>query len=783
MISWRGIVDRFRSLPRKTRAGLLAGAAFALGAGALLAAVPSIVREMAEERAEARGLSIAIDSVRLGIDKLRLRGVRVRDTKLAEASAELDSVEVGLGIFGARRIRVEGARLLVTGNEQALRERVDALRGTRARTEPNAGTPRELDLEVSGVDIRYREGTLQGRAVDAWGIHVERSGREPLRLSWDLLRVRSGRFSADVSSGEAWLSDGRERRLERVEVAAVAVRANLDQVSGAAAKDADPVAGAATSAAGPPTLEVVLANLGPALARVLGERFRTKIVALRAEASRGGERVRIGPSTAELTREGEALRLSIVPHPAAASAGTPLTIRARAPLRPGPVEVELGGGPLSLAALGVQEGDFGLLGTERARLEAELKLVLSPNGDLEVSSRGRLEQVRLRRAALSSSEIGGIDLAWRGAGSGRLDGSKVLVRDAELTVGEVRAQLSGEIERDAERLVVRGQGSLPAVACSSLRAALPEGLAPLLAGVKLDGTFALSAAVDYDSKKPTATKTKLELSNRCRVSEVPPAISPKRFRNAWLREVKGADGQPMAVESGPGSPDWTAYEEISPHLETAVIVSEDGGFFRHRGFDARAMESALRDNLIARRYMRGASTISMQLAKNLYLGSEKTIGRKIQEAVLVVLLEQELSKHELMELYLNVIEFGPGIYGVRQAARHYFDEEPGDLSLAQALYLSSILPNPDASHFRPDGSLSERWTAYLRKLMQIAHRIGRITQEELEAGLIEEIRFRVPSAQGAGRAAGGAAGGGFSEGDYPSDIGRASRSVELPASP
>jgi membrane peptidoglycan carboxypeptidase len=145
--------------------------------------------------------------------------------------------------------------------------------------------------------------------------------------------------------------------------------------------------------------------------------------------------------------------------------------------------------------------------------------------------------------------------------------------------------------------------------------------------------------------------------------------------------------------------------------------------------------------------LRGASTVSMQLAKNLYLEREKTLSRKFQEAVLTLLLEQELSKHELLELYLNVIEFGPGVYGVRQAARYYFNEEPRDLSLAQALYLGSILPSPSSSHFRPDGRVSEGWSEYLRKLMHVARKIGRISQEELERGLLEQVEFRKPSAE------------------------------------
>ena len=147
--------------------------------------------------------------------------------------------------------------------------------------------------------------------------------------------------------------------------------------------------------------------------------------------------------------------------------------------------------------------------------------------------------------------------------------------------------------------------------------------------------------------------------------------------------------------------------------------------------------------------MRGASTLSMQLAKNLYLGQEKTLSRKLQEAVFTMLLEQELSKVELLELYLNVVEFGPGIYGIGPAAQYYFAKHPRDLTLGQALYLASILPNPDASHFKEDGRLSPGWTSYLKRLMQIAHDRKRINDDELEAGLGEQVAFRVPGGGGA----------------------------------
>jgi membrane peptidoglycan carboxypeptidase len=183
-------------------------------------------------------------------------------------------------------------------------------------------------------------------------------------------------------------------------------------------------------------------------------------------------------------------------------------------------------------------------------------------------------------------------------------------------------------------------------------------------------------------------------------------------------------------------------------METAVVVCEDGHFPYHRGFDFEAIQNSIRDNLNQGRFARGASTVTMQLAKNLYLGKEKTLGRKLQEAVLTQLLEQELSKRELIELYLNVIEYAPGVYGIGPAARYYFAKTPADLSLGQALYIASILPNPEHQHFARDGKVSPGWTKYLQRLMHIAKKIGRISDEQLATGLSEQVAFRVADAGG-----------------------------------
>jgi membrane peptidoglycan carboxypeptidase len=187
------------------------------------------------------------------------------------------------------------------------------------------------------------------------------------------------------------------------------------------------------------------------------------------------------------------------------------------------------------------------------------------------------------------------------------------------------------------------------------------------------------------------------------------------------------------------------YSAISRFMEVAVLTTEDGRFPRHHGFDDEAIVNSIRENLRTGRFVRGASTISMQLARNVYLGRERTISRKLQEAVLTLYLEQELTKQELMELYLNVIEFGPLVYGVGPAARHYFNTSAGSLSLGQALYLSSILPSPSKQHFGAGGAVSAGYSGVLRRLMRHAHKSKRISDEELEEGLRETVILGSPS--------------------------------------
>jgi monofunctional biosynthetic peptidoglycan transglycosylase len=139
---------------------------------------------------------------------------------------------------------------------------------------------------------------------------------------------------------------------------------------------------------------------------------------------------------------------------------------------------------------------------------------------------------------------------------------------------------------------------------------------------------------------------------------------------------------------------WVPLARMSPHLLRAVLVSEDASFYRHKGFDWDGLKDALTRNWEQGRLRRGGSTITQQLAKNLYLSPDKNLLRKGHEAMLARELERTLPKKRILELYLNVAEWGHGVFGAEAAARHHFGKSAGDVSPAEAALLAAMLPSP-----------------------------------------------------------------------------------------
>jgi monofunctional biosynthetic peptidoglycan transglycosylase len=161
---------------------------------------------------------------------------------------------------------------------------------------------------------------------------------------------------------------------------------------------------------------------------------------------------------------------------------------------------------------------------------------------------------------------------------------------------------------------------------------------------------------------------------------VPPPVTP-------LMLIRAAEGYGLTK-------DWVPLHEISPHLQRAVIAAEDAKFCVHRGFDWEAVDNAIERYQSGRRHLLGASTISMQTSKNLFLWPGRTFLRKGAEAYLTVWLEALLPKERILELYLNEIEWGPGIYGAEAAAREFFGASAARLTASQAALMAAVLPNP-----------------------------------------------------------------------------------------
>lgn len=206
------------------------------------------------------------------------------------------------------------------------------------------------------------------------------------------------------------------------------------------------------------------------------------------------------------------------------------------------------------------------------------------------------------------------------------------------------------------------------------------------------------------------------------------------------------NGQPVRTFAiGPSNPDFRPLDSISPLLQTSILQSEDGGFFYHNGFLPGAIQEALIHDLKVKRFARGGSTISMQLVKNVFLSRHKNIARKLEEALIVWLIEHQhiTSKERMYEVYLNIVEWGPLIYGAREASQFYFGKEPSQLTANEAIFMASIIPKPKhfRSAFNADATLKENQEGYFRIIAERLKAKGLLTEEQA-ADIRPEIEIK-----------------------------------------
>ncbi|GAB4437095.1 MAG: biosynthetic peptidoglycan transglycosylase [bacterium] len=194
--------------------------------------------------------------------------------------------------------------------------------------------------------------------------------------------------------------------------------------------------------------------------------------------------------------------------------------------------------------------------------------------------------------------------------------------------------------------------------------------------------------------------------------------------------------RPYSFILGPKNPQFVYWNSISHNVKWAVILSEDAKFYKHSGVDYEAMKSAFKKNLELGKYVRGGSTITQQLAKNVFLSREKTLIRKLKELVIAFLLEAKLSKTRILELYLNTVEFGPLVYGIGHASHFYFGKSPSSLNPLEAALLASLLPGPKIYNpYRNMDRVEQRAKKILKRMAEVKV----ITEEEKERYLASSL--------------------------------------------
>lgn len=327
--------------------------------------------------------------------------------------------------------------------------------------------------------------------------------------------------------------------------------------------------------------------------------------------------------------------------------------------------------------------------------------------------------------------------------------------DAAVSIGENYIELEKKTTVRIKRLIAHPFGKItfkphrtiafgvdiPQLAAQDMFDSFPQGMFDNLEGIRVSGKLKYHLNLYADLDNPDSVRLSAEMDKTdFRINSWGKTNLSKI--NVPFTYVPYEDGKPMrSIFVGPTNPNFTPINEVSPYLKNAILTAEDPSFFSHRGFVEDAFKASITANLKAKSFKRGGSTISMQLVKNVYLGREKTLARKIEEILMVWLIENNhvVSKSRMFEVYLNIIEWGRNVYGVGEAARFYFGKHPSQLNLGESIYLASIVPKPKTGlyPFQYDGHLKSYLSGYFRLIGGLMARRGLIQRDSSNYGFYD----------------------------------------------
>ena len=266
-------------------------------------------------------------------------------------------------------------------------------------------------------------------------------------------------------------------------------------------------------------------------------------------------------------------------------------------------------------------------------------------------------------------------------------------------------------------------------------ASLPVGFAPMLTGYSLTGPYGIRLGLSFDDNDYDALMLDAEfMLDEVQTLKYDPRSDFSRLvGDSFMVRVNAAS---VPISIGPKDPNWARFYDLPRETAYAFVASEDTKFFMHNGFDIRAIRASLIADLKADKVVRGGSTISQQVVKNLFLNHDKTASRKFQEAFLTWQMERTLPKIRIIELYLNLAHWAKDVYGIREAAKYYFNKPISQLTLRESLFLVSILPNPIV--FGRQYSKNQLSSSRINKMLTVGtflRQANRISEAEWEAAV------------------------------------------------
>jgi hypothetical protein len=317
-------------------------------------------------------------------------------------------------------------------------------------------------------------------------------------------------------------------------------------------------------------------------------------------------------------------------------------------------------------------------------------------------------------------------------------------------LGRADLRVTGEVRRAGPRFrLALGVDGLTA---RDVQRSLPPAVLGPLTDLSCRGSWDWRASVDVDVSQPDSARfTANVIPHGLELGSDGSHLQLGALSGPFIAEIHVPREGVVTRDLSPANPHFRTLDRISPLLQYALLTNEDGGFYHHRGFNTEAIQMAMAANLRSGTFKRGAGTITMQLARNLFLGHQRTLSRKGQEVVLAWVLEHltGLSKERLLEIYLNIIEWGPGVHGADEAARFYFDEDAADVTLEQALFLTVVVPSPTHWKNRLDASGELRpWAR--AQMVFIAKKMvtrGWLTPEQVPDAEALHVRLRGAAAE------------------------------------